>query len=328
MRRGGRRRFEIAEDAVEVDCVRAQLEMVLFPFRPGGRRAHRFLPGLVGRGGRGEQRVHRLLVDRLGINLGERRRGVEQRIARRQVGAHERRLAAQTRRDQGVGIGLAEQHQRAPEALDVRVVPRLPRHEVLGDEPRFGGRAGGDVGVRELRLRAVHRRLEAAVDADLDQPHERRNVVRHAGDEFLQRGRGRGPVRLRDRRIGGELDDPESRFRLFFGDGPAEERDLLAARRILLEQTAYDREAVLEPVAAKLDVRDQQQQLWIVAGVFDCEVLRRRRRIAARDERARELRPQLVVVGMAARGLTKGLERAVRVAAPFLRRTDHAELLD
>ena len=53
-------------------------------------------------------------------------------------------------------------------------VPRLARHEILGDEPRLGGLPARDVGVGQLRLRAVHRRFEPAVDADLDQPHAAR----------------------------------------------------------------------------------------------------------------------------------------------------------
>ena len=56
-------------------------------------------------------------------------------------------------------------------------------------------------------LSAVHRRLEPAVDADLDQTHQCRDVIGHARHELLQRGGRRCPVLPRDGGLGGELDD-------------------------------------------------------------------------------------------------------------------------
>ena len=67
-----------------------------------------------------------------------------------------------------------EQHQRAAEPLDVRPLPRLAGDEILGDDACLERLACVEIGVRELDLRLVHRRLEPAVDADLDQLEQRR----------------------------------------------------------------------------------------------------------------------------------------------------------
>ena len=252
---------------------------------------------------------------------------VEQRSAR-QVGAHERRFAAEPRRDQGVGIFLAEQHQGAAEPFDVGLVPRLPRHEILGDEPRLGRLPALDVGVRQLRLRAVHRRLEPAVDADFDEMHQRRNVIGHARDEFLQDGGGARPVRRGDRGRGGELDDDEPGLRRLFGDAPSQLRDLLAARGVFLKQPPDDGEPFFELVAAKLDVGDGQQQHGIARGGLGGEVFGGGREIAAGDERPGELRRQLGVARVEGRRLAQRRERFVDAAGRFERGRDHPELLD
>ena len=116
-------------------------------------------------------------------------------------------------------------------------------------DPRF------DVRVGELRLRAVHRRLEAAVDADLDQPHQRRDVVRDARDEFLNRGGGRRVVALGDGGVGGELERLERRVGRLLGDVPGDHRDLVAPRRILGEQPVQDRQRFVGVAAAQLESR-------------------------------------------------------------------------
>ena len=144
------------------------------------------------------------------VSAGGSGRGVLEQRSLAQFIAHERRLAAQERRDDAVGLRFAEQRQRPAEAFDVRRVPGLVRDQILGDEPRLARLAGFDIGVGQLRLRAVHRRLEAAIDADLDEPHEGRNVARDAGRELLDHGGGARPVALRDGRFGGELDDTET----------------------------------------------------------------------------------------------------------------------
>ena len=173
------------------------------------------------------------------------------------------------------------------------LLPRLARHEILGDEPRFGRLAGLDVGVGQLRLRAVHRRLEAAVDADLDQPHQRRDVVRHAGDELLQhRGRAeasrsaRPPRRRRARRPGSR---PRAPSRATLQPSCA---ICLAARRVFLEQPADDGERLPRACRRAAGCRPPSAA---AAGsspaVSAVRYSRRRREIAARDERLARAAP-------------------------------------
>ena len=45
-------------------------------------------------------------------------------------------------------------------------LPRLAGDEILGDHARLGCLTGTQVGIGELRLRVVHRRLEPAVNTD------------------------------------------------------------------------------------------------------------------------------------------------------------------
>ena len=168
--------------------------------------------------------------------------------SQREVGAHERRLTAQPLGDQPVRVGLSHEHQRPPEPLDVRAIPGLPGHQVLGNEAGLRRRARGDVGVRQLRLGAVHRGFEAAIDADLHQAHEGRDVIRDPGHEFLQRGSRGRPVLLRDRHVGGQLDHAESGFRGLLGDRPADQCDILTAPGILAEQLSHDVHALVDLV--------------------------------------------------------------------------------
>ena len=66
-------------------------------------------------------------------------------------------------------------------------------------------------------------------------------------------------------------------------------RDLFPAVGILLEQPADDRQALVDVVPAQLHLGHRQQQLRVVAGRLDGQVLGGGREIAARDERARQL---------------------------------------
>ena len=59
----------------------------------------------------------------------------------------ERRLAAQPLGDDDVGLRHPQHHQRAAEAIDVRRLPRLAGDEILGNDARFGGLTGREVGV-------------------------------------------------------------------------------------------------------------------------------------------------------------------------------------
>ena len=121
---------EIAEDAVEIDGVRAQLELVGLE-RVALRLGLRWL--LDGR--LFDDGLNDGLQDRLLLCLRLDGRLEQLRIAGEQeIGAREWRLATQPAGNQRVRVGLAAQLERTPEPLDVRVVPRLACHEVLGDE--------------------------------------------------------------------------------------------------------------------------------------------------------------------------------------------------
>ena len=96
-----------------------------------------------------------------------------------QVRARERGFAAQPIGDDRVGVRLAEHRESLAEPLDVGRLPGFPREQVLGDHARLTREALGEIRVGELGLRDVHRRIERAVDAHLDQLHERRHVAGH-----------------------------------------------------------------------------------------------------------------------------------------------------
>ena len=85
--------------------------------------------------------------------------------------------------------------------------------------------------VGQLCLRAVHCRFEPAVHADLDQPHQRRNVVRHAVDELVQRGGRRAPFVGGNRGPGHDLDAFVPRVRIHFSDRAPKDDQRVAASR-------------------------------------------------------------------------------------------------
>ncbi len=89
------------------------------------------------------------------------------------VGGQERAFPAQPLRDDGVRVAFPQHDERAAEPLEIRPVPRLARHEVLADDAGLEAAPDFQIGVGQLRLRLVHRRFELAVDADVDQPHQR-----------------------------------------------------------------------------------------------------------------------------------------------------------
>ena len=99
-------------------------------------------------------------------------------------------LAIQPLGDDGVGLRNPQHHERLPEALDVRGLPRLPGDEVLGNDTRLSRLRSGEVGIGQAGLRLVHGGLQAAIDTHLDQLQQRRDVRRHAVDERLQQSRG------------------------------------------------------------------------------------------------------------------------------------------
>ena len=177
--------FEVAEDALQVDRIRAELEVALLRFvlRRFCRRVpdlarhrdvvgdlveRRFGFGLGFRGplafalGLGRGRTlglfeHRAKLRRQAVFVDFRLRlGLRQLDADQQVGARERGLSAQPLGDDAVGIRFAEQFERPAEPFDVGAFPWLAGHEVFGDEPCFGDLAERDIRVGQLRL-AVHR---------------------------------------------------------------------------------------------------------------------------------------------------------------------------
>ena len=174
--------------------------------------------------------------------------------------------------------------------------PRFSRHEVLGNEPRFGSRSGLQVRVGQLRLRDVHRRFERPVHADFNDPQECRNVARHTGNEVLKQRGCRGPIRLRGGAVGGDLDDAESAFRRLLRDLAAKQRDVLAARRIVLEQLSKQRHALVYSGGAELDLGGGEQQLWIGAGRLGCQELSGGREVAAVEKDPRQLNAKRFVV--------------------------------
>ena len=100
--------------------------------------------------------------------LAAARHGLARRRTRRLV-EHRQPLG-----DDGVRILLAERHQHAAQAIGVRRRPRVAQQQVLGDDPGLLRFAGLEVGLGQLLLRGGQRRVEIAVDADLDQAQQRR----------------------------------------------------------------------------------------------------------------------------------------------------------
>ena len=182
------------------------------------------------------------------------------------VGGHERAVAAQPIGDDRVGVGFAQHLEGATEALDVGAVPRLTGHEILADDARLEAAAGVEVGVGELGLRGVHRRLEAAVDADLDQPHQRDDVAAHAGDELVQGGRRRRVVALGQGGVGHRLDAGVGGVGRLLGE-PAGHRDgRLALCRIGGQRARHRRPAVVEAALAQLGFGQRHPQRVVEPG--------------------------------------------------------------
>ena len=178
-----------------------------------------------------------------------------------------------------------------------------------------------------MSLRAVHCRLESTVDADLNQTHQGGNVVGHARDELLQSRRRRRPILPRDSRVRGELHDAEAQLGYLLGNRPPEQRHFFAAVGVLLEQTAHDREPVVGHLPPQLDLGHCEQQLRIVARRLDCQILSRRREIAARYQHASQMRTQLTVRRVEARRFAQCLDGLVLVSPGFELRRQFLELI-
>ena len=165
----------------------------------------------------------------------------------------------------------------------MRRLRRASRDQVFRNDPRLRADPRGEIRVRQLGLGGVQRRVEAAVDADFDQPHQGGNVMRQAGEEFLEHRRRRGPVPFNHRRLRRDLDHGEAGVRRRSGDLAAEQRDLVRTRRLVIEQAPEDAQAIVARAGQQLGFRDLQQQHGIVGGGLSGQEPRRRRDVAAID---------------------------------------------
>ena len=271
---GGGGSSKLAEDALEIDRVRAQLEMS-DPRSTGAAR----LPSCVFERrfrvrGRGEQ------------VLDLRCRGGSGRLGRRDASNSELaatnesvlmngdsplRRAAISASGSGSPSSTSARRKRSMFAL----LPRLARDEIFGDEPRLGRRRRP----RCTRPPAAPARCTSSTSRP---PSTQISTSRiSAGMWFGTRvtnswstaaAPGQSFSATAVSAASSTMRKPASGS--LFGDAPAQLRDLLAARRIALEQPPDDRDAVVDPVAAQPDVGDGEQQLRIVAGRFDRQVFR------------------------------------------------------
>jgi hypothetical protein len=97
-----------------------------------------------------------------------------------------------------------------------------------------------------------------AVDADLHEFHERRNVIGHPGHELVERGGCRRPVLVGDRRVGGHVDALERPLGAELADPAPEQHQFLAPRRLHPEDLLQQFPAGLEPARSQLDFREDE----------------------------------------------------------------------
>ncbi len=167
---------------------------------------------------------------------------------------HERRLTTEPFGNQRVRVRDAQHDERLAEAIDVRRFPRLTCDQILGDDPRFSGLIGSEIGVGQQLLRLVHRLLETAVDADFDEFEERGNLRRRLGHEGLEIGRrflklSRGRCRV-DRRI----QTRERCRRIRREKGPAKLDDGWTLRRVGRQQAAENTSGATEIRGSELNL--------------------------------------------------------------------------
>ena len=208
----------------------------------------------------------------------------------REIDAEKRGLAAQPLGDDTVDVRFAQQCERAPKALDVGTLPWLPRHEIFGDDARFSTRAKGQVGIGQLRLRAVHRGLEPAVHADFHQPHQRGNVVGHAIHKFVERGSGRSPLFSGDGGARGHFHAFVAGVGIHLRHRASQNHERVAPVRIFGEQPLQQRGPLGDLSVAQLHLGQHPQELGIGAGDLGRERGSRATQIAARDIRSRQPR--------------------------------------
>ena len=201
------------------------------------------------------------------------------------------------------------------EPFDVGALPRLAGDQILGDEARLGGGARRDVGVRQLRLRFVHSRFESAIDADLDQLEQRRDLRRHARDQLLQDTRGVRVVVGRYRGVDRGLDTDERGVPRRLGERPPEFDDLMPEFAVVREQLPHQLARRFERPRSELDVHEREQQRGILPCGFAIEIHACRLEVSGGNRLTPELDASFLVVGIEAHGFA---QRRKRVLLPSL----------
>ena len=130
----------------------------------------------------------------------------------------------------------------------------------------FSASAGVEVSLGQLLLRGGQRRVEIAVDADLDQPEQRREMARRLLQEALQAARRLAEVAGRGGVVDQEVDDGVARVG---------RREMLAERGDFLDRLGRRGEEAHEVVAGGVkvveleqDLAAGEQQLRILAAVL------------------------------------------------------------
>ena len=116
-------------------------------------------------------------------------------------------------------------------------------------------------------------------------------------------------------------------LRQFAGELPADRRDIVAARGILLEQPANERHALVGVRRAAASSAAMSCSCGSLPAVSAREVLARGLHVAVGHEGPRQMLAQFGVFGVEARRLAQHLQRLVRPAGGIERRGQRLELL-
>ncbi len=181
-------------------------------------------------------------------------------------------------------------------------------------------RPSSKIGVRQLRLRLLHARLETAIDTDLDEPHEGDDVMRDARHELVQRrGRARVVV-LAEGHFGDGVQTRIPGFRRFLGE-PAAERNRGLARVGSDLKRLDDRRTAFEVVTRhEFDLGEGQPQRRAPAAGLWRQILACAVELLAREVRDRQVSANLHVLRIDRRDLGEDIEHVVGTAGLFERR--------
>ena len=254
----------------------------------------------------------------LGVGIGLRGKEVvvSSNSSERTDRCRERRLAAQPLGNQRVRIGLAQQHERPPEPLDVRSLPRLAGDEILGDEARFRAAPAAMYASASCACALYI----VASSPPSTQISTRRisagDVIGHARDEFLQRGRGRRPVACATAASAAS----STTWKPASGACSAtlQPSSAISSRRAGSSSSSRPTIATPSSLSAprELDLGDGQQQRRIVAGGFERQVFRRRGDVARATNARASCALSSVSDGIGRARLPQRLERLVGLALP------------